>query len=102
MLQRVAVCCSVLQCVALCCSVLLCVAVLQSKTNPVLGILVWQYFEWIIAACCSVLQRAAVGGSVLQRVAVPFGMTLALIGKQDVFTNKRVLHSDIRGIYMTG
>jgi len=45
-LQCVAVCCNVLQCVAVCCSVLQCVAV-----------------------CCSVLQCVAVCGSVLQSVA---------------------------------
>jgi len=56
-LQRVTVCCNVLQCVAVCCSVLQCVAVCCSVLQ-------------CIAVCCSVLQCVAVCCSVLQCVAV--------------------------------
>ena len=52
MLQRVAVCSSVLQCVAVCCSVLQCVAVCCSVLQ-------------CVAVCCSVLQCVAVCCSVL-------------------------------------
>ena len=53
MLQRVAVCCSVLQCVTVCYSVLQCVAVYCSVLQR-------------IAVRCSILQRAAACCSVLQ------------------------------------
>jgi len=90
-LQRIAVCCSVLLCVAnvlqfvvvslfvypirthrlnyghigcvaACCSVLQCVAVCYS-------VFIFQLYTKCVAACCSVLQRVAVRRSVLQCVA---------------------------------
>ena len=61
-MQRVAVCCSVLQCVAVCCS-LQCVAVLVRVFCSVLQ---------CVAVCCSVVQRVAVSYSVqcCERVAM--------------------------------
>ena len=56
-LQCVAVCCSVLQCVAKCCSVLQCVAMRCSVLQ-------------FVAVCCSLLQCVAVCYSVLQCVLV--------------------------------
>ena len=64
-MQRVAVCCSVLQCVAVCCSVLqyvtVCDSVFGSKLCSVLQ---------CVAVCCSVLRCVAVCCGVLQCVAV--------------------------------
>ena len=56
-MQRVAVCCSVLQCFVVCCSVMQCLAV-------------WCRVLQCVAACCSAMQRVAVCCSVLQCVAV--------------------------------
>jgi len=55
-MQRVAVCCSVVQTIAVCCSVLQCIAVRCSESQ-------------CAAVCCSVMQGVAVCCSVLQCVA---------------------------------
>jgi len=72
-LQRSAVCCSVLQCVVVCCNVLQCIVVYCSVlseiefetalTNLPKGVL------QSVAECCSVLQCVAVWCSVVQCIA---------------------------------
>ena len=62
MLQRVVVCCKVLQCVAVCCSVLQCAPVCLIELQNVAA---WQCVtvSWLVATCrneFSVLQRVAV------------------------------------------
>jgi len=65
-LQRVVVCCSVLQCVTVCCSGS---ALLFSLPNCI-----GSKKSVFVAVCCSVLQRVVVCCSVLQCVAVRYSV----------------------------
>ena len=75
-LQRVAVCCSVLQCVAVCCSVLQCeenVSVRCVLCGVSVLILATSDARCCVSVCCSVLQCCAVCCSAMQSVAVYAG-----------------------------
>ena len=97
MLQRVAVCYSVLQCAAVCCSLFLvfssalqrhqstesrlcsalqCVAV---RCSALQGVAVWCSVLQCVAVCCSVLQRVTVCCSVLQCVCSVFAVCLQCV-----------------------
>ena len=74
MLQRVAVCSSVLQCVAIRCSVRRYVASGGDLTRPHTQIMSHAAVLQYVAVCCSVFQRVAVCCRVLQRVAPEGGL----------------------------
>ena len=79
-LQCIAVCCSMLQCVTLCCSVLRCVAVFLIGLLPLQVEVGYQVER--VAVCCSVLQCVAVCCSVLQAVVAVCCSVLQTVASQ--------------------
>ena len=69
-LQRVTVCCSVLQCVAVCCSGdVFAILYIQSRDDIYNNFFSQDSFRKQVALCCSVLQRFAACCRVVQCVA---------------------------------